>query len=148
MTHDHLRRAALAGLLALAACGDMSMNAANAVGDATANAASNAAAAAPAIVEASYACQPAMALAARYDNSDPATARARVTIDGTSYEMTQVPAASGAKYLSSIGRTAGRTLVWWTRGPEGTLLEGSASDPNAPETQVATCAEAPTTVQP
>lgn len=148
MTFDHLRPAALAGLLALAACGDMSMNTTNAVGDATTNAASNAAVAAPAIVEASYTCQPAMALAARYDNSDPATARARVTIDGASYEMTQVPAASGAKYLSSTGRTAGRTLVWWTQGPEGTLLEGDASNPSAPETQIATCAEAPATGQP
>jgi membrane-bound inhibitor of C-type lysozyme len=131
--------AALAGLLALGACGDLSP--ANNTSMPANLAAAEAAPPGTHVVEASYTCQPAMTLAVRYDNSNPSAMTAEVTLDGTTYNMARVQSADGAKYMAGTGRAEGRTLIWWNRGAEGTLMEGNASDPMAPETDVATCTE-------
>lgn len=142
MTKCRMLTAALAVPLILTACGDMGQDLARERAANEAAAAANAAQPPGTIVvDASYSCQPAMTLAVRYDNSDPAASTAQVTLDGAQYQMAQVQAADGAKYMSGTGRSAGRTLVWWNRGNAGTLLEGSASDPTVPETEVATCTE-------
>lgn len=134
------RLAALATLLSLAACGDMSAPANSSLPANIADLEANTPApAGPPIIEASYTCEPAITLAVRYDNSNPDASTAQVTLDGTRFDMTQVRAADGAKYMSSTGREPGKTLIWWNRGNDGMLLEGSTSDPMAPETQFATC---------
>ncbi|MBX3561163.1 MAG: MliC family protein [Sphingomonas sp.] len=143
MTKCRMLTVALAVPLILVACGDMGQDLARERAANEAAAAANAAQPpGTVVVDVSYTCQPAMTLAVRYDNSDPAASTAQVTLDGAQYQMAQVQAADGAKYMSGTGRAEGRTLAWWNRGNEGTLLEGSASDPTVPETEVATCTEA------
>ena len=142
------RVVALATLLGLAACGDVSAPTNSSLPANIADLEANAPVpAGPPIVEASYTCDPAMALAVRYDSSNPHAATAQATLDGSRYDMVQVPAADGAKYMASTGREPGKTLVWWNRGNGGTLFEGSTSDPAAPETQLATCTEGPPPTQ-
>jgi membrane-bound inhibitor of C-type lysozyme len=97
----------------------------------------------PDVVEAAYDCQPAMALSVRYDNAtDPP--KATVTIDGKPYVLAPVISGSGARYLTTNGRTPGTTLIWWNKGDEGTLFEGK-DEQTALDTIVTTCKEkAPT----
>ena len=98
----------------------------------------NAVAAAPLTV--AYDCMPALLLSAAYDNSGE-TPKAKVTIGDKSYDLTAVVAASGAKYATDQGRSAGKTLVWWTKGPEGTLYEGKVGGTDADEKKVSSCSE-------
>lgn len=98
----------------------------------------NAVASAPVTV--AYDCMPALLLSATYDNSG-ATPTAKLTIGDKSYDLTGVQAASGAKYATDQGRTAGKTLVWWTKGPEGTLYEGKVGGTDADEKKVSSCSE-------
>lgn len=89
----------------------------------------------------SYDCLPAQRLTASYDNStDPS--KAILTLDGQTYELTAAIAASGVRYVTEQGRSPGKTLVWWTRGQDGTLYEGTAGNPDAAETQIAECSPA------
>lgn len=87
-----------------------------------------------------YDCLPALLLSAAYDNSG-ATPKAKLTIGDKSYDLTGVQAASGAKYASDQGRSAGKTLVWWTKGAEGTLYEGKVGGTDADEKKVSSCSE-------
>ena len=82
----------------------------------------------------------ALLLSATYDNSG-ATPKAKLTIGDKSYDLTGVQAASGAKYATDQGRSAGKTLVWWTKGPEGTLYEGKVGGTDADEKKVSSCSE-------
>lgn len=94
--------------------------------------------AAVAPVTTAYDCMPALLLSATYDNSG-ATPKAKLTIGDKSYELTGVQAASGAKYATDQGRSAGKTLVWWTKGEEGTLFEGKVGGTDADEKKVSSC---------
>lgn len=96
------------------------------------------AATAAAPVTTAYDCMPALLLSATYDNS-ATPAKARLTIGDKSYDLTGVQAASGAKYATDQGRSPGKTLVWWTRGEEGTLFEGKPGGTEADEKKVASC---------
>ena len=98
----------------------------------------NTTAAAP--LTAAYDCMPALLLSATYDNSGAAP-KAKLTIGDKSYDLTGVQAASGAKYATDQGRSAGKTLVWWTKGPEGTLYEGKVGGTDADEKKVSSCSE-------
>lgn len=141
---DEMRAVALAAVLTLAACGDMSAPANSSLPANLADLEANRPMpVGPPVIEASYTCEPAMALAVRYDNSDPDASTAQVTLDGTRYDMTHIRSADGAKYMSSTGREPGKTLIWWNRGSDGTLFEGSAVDPAVPDTQLATCTGTP-----
>lgn len=92
---------------------------------------------APAMIEASYDCTPAMALSVKYDNSvDPP--KAAVTLDGKTYDMTLAPSASGARYMTTSGRTPDMTLVWWNKGNDGMLQEGKGATSDDEKT-IATC---------
>ena len=129
-------------LALLARCGQKAETAnTTAVPAVTANevmAPGNAVAAAPVTV--GYDCMPALLLSAAYDNSG-ATPKAKLTIGDKSYDLTGVQAASGAKYTTDQGRSAGKTLVWWTKGPEGTLFEGKVGGTDADEKKVSSCSE-------
>lgn len=96
------------------------------------------AATAAAPVTTAYDCLPALLLSATYDNSTT-PAKARLTIGDKSYDLTGVQAASGAKYATDQGRSPGKTLVWWTKGEEGTLFEGKPGGTEADEKKVASC---------
>lgn len=86
-----------------------------------------------------YACTPAMQLTVRYDNAAGPDGIAIVTLDGREYRLDHVQSGSGARYETQNGRTAGKTLVWWNKGRDGTLLEGKAGFPEAAEATVASC---------
>lgn len=94
----------------------------------------------PATITARYDCMPAMAISVVYDNKDAANPRAQVTINGAGYDMAIARSASGARYKTDKGRSPGKTLVWWNKGNDATLLEGKAGAPDtADETVIATC---------
>lgn len=126
---------ALAPVALLAACGGGSEEPAT---DETATEATVAVAA-----PVTYDCLPAQRLSASYDNSGDVS-KATLTLDGATYELAAVPAASGVKYVTDAGRSAGKSLVWWTQGEEGTLYEGTAGAPDAAETQIASCSPSQT----
>jgi membrane-bound inhibitor of C-type lysozyme len=105
-------------------------------------------AAAPAAAEAApptsaiaYDCEPAQRLTASYDNSG-ATPKATLSLEGTIYELFEVTSASGAKYATDEGRTPGKTLVWFTKGDDGTLYEGTVGGTEVEETKLADCSPA------
>jgi len=85
-----------------------------------------------------YDCLPAQRLTAAYDNSG-ATAKATLDLEGTIYELFATPSASGVKYVSEKGRTPGKTLVWFTKGDDGTLYEGDVGGTEASEKELAEC---------
>lgn len=94
----------------------------------------------PATITATYDCKPAMTVSVVYDNGDAETSKARVTIDGASYDMTIARSASGARYVTEKGRAPGKTLIWWNKGNDGTLFEGRVgAAETADETMIATC---------
>jgi membrane-bound inhibitor of C-type lysozyme len=93
----------------------------------------------PEVIEAAYECTPAMALSVKYDNTvDPP--KATVTLDGKTYDMTLALSASGARYMTTSGRTPGMTLVWWNKGRDGFLQEGKGAT-SVDEKNIATCTE-------
>lgn len=128
---------ALAPVVLLAACGKSDDTAATDAATATATAT---AAATPVAVATpiSYDCLPAQRLSASYDNSG-ATPKATLTLDGKTYELASVQAADGAKYATDQGRSSGKTLVWWTKGQDGTLYEGKVGGTADDETKLAEC---------
>jgi membrane-bound inhibitor of C-type lysozyme len=93
---------------------------------------------APVTAPVAYDCLPAQLLTVAYDNTGP-TPTATLTLDGTTHVLSQVPSASGARYATDTGRTAGKTLVWWTKGQDGTLFEGTVGGAGEDETQIAEC---------
>ena len=70
-----------------------------------------------------YGCGSFGEIVARYDNSGTDRSTVRLTIDGASRDLVQVVAASGARYATEHGLTPDHSLIWWTSGPEATLLE-------------------------
>lgn len=129
---------ALVPVALLAACGGSEDTAAT---DAATTAASTATATATPVAAAtpiSYDCLPAQRLMASYDNSG-ATPTATLTLDGQTYQLASVQAADGAKYSTDQGRSAGKTLVWWTKGQDGTLFEGTVGGTADDETKLADC---------
>ncbi|MBY8825145.1 MliC family protein [Sphingomonas colocasiae] len=144
--------AAIALTMALAACDTAHAPAAdNAAGNAAENGAAIAAGEPaddanaatgemPATITAAYDCKPAIAVSVVYDNGDARNPKARVTVDGAAYDMAIARSASGARYITDKGRSPGKTLVWWNKGNDGTLLEGKAGTSDAAdETVIATC---------
>lgn len=105
---------AAAVALGLAACGSATERGAD-------GAASGAASAA--IVEVAYTCADGRRIEARYDNTRPGQSGARLQLDGRSFELYNVVAASGARYATESGLRDGYGLQWWTKGDEATLSE-------------------------
>ncbi|HQW64363.1 MAG TPA: MliC family protein [Pseudomonadota bacterium] len=105
---------AAAAALGLAACGSALERGAD-------GAASGAAPAA--IVEVAYTCADGRRIEARYDNTRPGQSGARLQLDGRSFELYNVVAASGARYATESGLRPDHGLQWWTKGDEATLSE-------------------------
>lgn len=70
-----------------------------------------------------YGCGSFGEIVARYDNSGTDRSKVRLTIHGASRDLVRVVAASGARYATEHGLTPDHSLIWWTSGPEATLLE-------------------------
>jgi len=88
-----------------------------------------------------YECEPQRDLTVSYDNSGD-TSIALLTMDGTTYPLGITMSASGAKYITEDGLTPGKTLVWWTKGDDGTLYEGDVGSPDDTEVMLAECSPA------
>jgi len=127
------------GIALLASCGRQSETAEEAAAPSATVAAATAAAAVPI----AYDCLPAQRLTASYDNSGTSPL-ATLTLDGLTYQLTGVPAADGAKYSTDQGRSAGKTLVWWTKGEEATLFEGTVGGTAEQHQQLAVCSPSTT----
>ena len=85
-----------------------------------------------------YTCDPGPNLTVRYDNTG-SESLALLTIDGTPYELTLARSGSGARYVTENGLTAGKTLVWWTKGQDGTLFQGDVGGTEDSEVLLAEC---------
>lgn len=70
-----------------------------------------------------YGCGSFGEVVARYDNSGTDRSTVRLTVGGTSRDLVEVVAASGARYATEHGLTPDHSLIWWASGPEATLLE-------------------------
>lgn len=98
----------------------------------------------PAVVEAapavpiSYDCLPAHLLTVAYDNSGP-NPTAALSLDGANFVLSRIESASGAKYKTDTGRTPDKTLIWWTQGENGMLVEGPVGGPETAEITLAEC---------
>jgi membrane-bound inhibitor of C-type lysozyme len=89
-----------------------------------------------------YTCEPAIELSVVYVNAAAPPGQARLTLDGSQYVLDQVLSGSGARYMTQQGRSPGATLVWWSKGRGGMLLEGQIGDVEAEEASLADCTEA------
>jgi membrane-bound inhibitor of C-type lysozyme len=95
------------------------------------------------IIEAIYHCESGATVTVRYDNSDPASPRARLDYKGRTFDMYSVVSASGARYATEQGLEPDKGLQWWSKGNEATLSE-MIMDHTAPEpTVIETCTAAP-----
>lgn len=68
-----------------------------------------------------YTCADGRRIEARYDNTDRERPTATLVVDGRSFEMYSVVAASGARYATESGLQPGHGLQWWTHGDRATL---------------------------
>lgn len=128
-------------ILALLAGCDRSDGSASANESAAASGNLTATAPATDLVERAYACKPALAITARYDNRDTADPEVLLTIDGRTYDLDLAQSGSGARYTSDDGRSEGMTLTWWNKGTEATLFENKKGAQPDVEKIIATCTE-------
>jgi len=75
-----------------------------------------------------YRCQSGETIVATYPTTDTATVRYK----GRIYDMRIAISGSGARYV-------GNALVWWTKGPEGTLFHHDTDGPSGDAIEV--CAQ-------
>lgn len=78
-------------------------------------------------------CDNGFTIAARYDNSDPAQAKAFLTINGKAYALYAARTGSGARYTTESGMTPDMLLEWRTKGDEGMLYESPLDDSVTPD---------------
>ena len=71
----------------------------------------------------SYTCADGRRIEARYDNSNPEQPMATIEVDGRSFAMFNVRAASGARYSTESGLRPDHGLQWWVKGDSATLSE-------------------------
>ena len=86
----------------------------------------------------SYDCLPAHLLTVAYDNSG-VNPTATLSLDGANFVLSRIESASGAKYKTDAGRTPDKTLIWWTQGENGMLVEGPVGGPETAEITLAEC---------
>jgi membrane-bound inhibitor of C-type lysozyme len=127
---------ALTPLALLAACGGSSETAAPTEAATETPAVTTATQAAAAAI--AYDCLPAHILTVAYDNAAPIPT-ATLSLDGASFVLSRIEAASGAKYKTEAGRSAGKTLIWWDKGANGILVEGPVGGPESDELTIAEC---------
>jgi membrane-bound inhibitor of C-type lysozyme len=75
------------------------------------------------VIDAVYRCDSGRQVSARYDNTKPDAPRARLTMDGKTFDLHQVRSGSGARYATENGLRADHGLQWWIKGDEATLSE-------------------------
>lgn len=138
---------ALPPLVMLAACGGSSETATPTEAATTEAPAMAAATPTAAVAPTAYDCLPAHVLNVTYDNA-AATPTATLSLDGATFVLSRIEAASGAKYKTDMGRTPDKTLIWWTLGQNGKLIEGPVGGPESAELTLAECSPSAATPAP
>ena len=90
-------------------------------------------------VSVQYTCENGKTVDATYQNAGDGSVD--VEIDGKVYMLQPVVSASGAKYQNQQGMSPGKSLVWWTKGPEAMLIEAPASDDSGEHETLVKCKE-------
>lgn len=67
-----------------------------------------------------YSCENGTTVLVLYGEDD---GTARLTVAGKTMALLSVTAASGAKYSTDDGITAGQSLTWWTKGDSAMLIQ-------------------------
>ncbi|WP_082006258.1 MliC family protein [Sphingomonas sp. ERG5] len=67
---------------------------------------------------------------------------AALLIDGEEYQLPNVSAASGSKYMSDTGMTKGKSLTWWSKGNGAMLIEAPVGDTSGTKDVVLQCKQA------
>lgn len=80
-----------------------------------------------------YTCTPSQNIVATYDNSNPATPKAVLIIDGVRYELYAVVSASGARYATEQGIQPEQGMQWHTKGNNAMLTSMSLDHTARPE---------------
>ena len=71
-----------------------------------------------------YDCDNGDKITAVYDDYRVENPKVFLTIKGNQYTLDQADAASGARYTSASGLSAGKAMEWWSKGNEAWLSEG------------------------
>lgn len=69
-----------------------------------------------------FICDNGLTVAARYATADGGD-NVTLSISGKTYVLGVVPSASGSKYRTDNGMSAGKTLTWWSEGDGAMLIE-------------------------
>ncbi|MEC7119344.1 MAG: MliC family protein [Pseudomonadota bacterium] len=69
-----------------------------------------------------YTCTPDKTITATYDNSNAEQPKAMLDIDGVSYDLYSVAAASGARYATEQGINPEQGMQWHTKGDSAMLM--------------------------
>lgn len=77
-----------------------------------------------------YNCDAGKTIDAQYDNHND-DSKATLTIDGKQYTLNRAVSASGARYTTDQGLTAGEGLEWWGKDDESTLSSFPIDKPDA-----------------
>jgi membrane-bound inhibitor of C-type lysozyme len=85
---------------------------------------------------ASYACPDGVVVQAAYINPDSGPSYAVIGWEGRLIPMQAGPTGSGARYVE-FGEAGG--YIWWTKGPEATLLYVDPEDMDTERTVLAGC---------
>ena len=71
-----------------------------------------------------YDCDNGDKITAVYDDYRVENPKVFLTIRGEQYILDRADAASGARYTSASGLSAGKAVEWWNKGDEAWLSEG------------------------
>lgn len=88
-----------------------------------------------------YTCETGLGVTAFYSEGQD-TSEAKLEIAGKTYALTSSISASGAKYTSPVGKSAGKSLTWWTKGEEAMLIEAPPGGEDGPNATIVKCKEA------
>jgi membrane-bound inhibitor of C-type lysozyme len=86
-----------------------------------------------------YSCEDGRGVVARYANTGAVNATVDLDIAGVKRQLAQGISASGARYETPQGLAAGKTLAWWIKGDNATLIESDAQDAEGASDKIVNC---------
>ncbi len=88
-----------------------------------------------------YSCENGRAVLARYGDPEAGDSTVDLDIAGTRRQLTQAISATGVRYETSQGLSAGKKLAWWTKGAGAMLIESDAQDNDGAADKIVNCTQ-------
>lgn len=86
-------------------------------------------------IQKTYQCDNGKLVKAIYDNSDVNQSKVSLLIGGKSYQLTQIIAASGARYITAQGLVSGQGLEWHSKGASAIASSVALSNSSSADQQ-------------